>query len=108
MIDFILAQWIAIAVAYSVIYAVYVIYALFALRFERQAQGKRVTDKDFYEVLGEALIGPVLLPYRVMKNFFSGIKGAILGMVNAGLPKAGTAITYNLHNYDFKVRLKSP
>ncbi|QDY37939.1 hypothetical protein CHR26_17410 [Pseudomonas putida] len=88
----------AIAIAYGIIYAAYVIYALFALRFERQAQGRRVTDDDFYEVLGEALIGPVLLPYRVMKNFFSGIKGAILGMVNAGLPKAGTAIAYNLHN----------
>jgi len=108
MIDFVLAKWMAIAIAYGIIYAAYVIYALFALRFERQAQGRRVTDDDFYEVLGEALIGPVLLPYRVMKNFFSGIKGAILGMVNAGLPKAGTAITYNLHNYDFKVRLKSP
>ncbi|EKT4562503.1 hypothetical protein QEM42_003703 [Pseudomonas putida] len=98
MIDFVLAKWMAIAIAYGIIYAAYVIYALFALRFERQAQGRRVTDDDFYEVLGEALIGPVLLPYRVMKNFFSGIKGAILGMVNAGLPKAGTAIAYNLHN----------
>lgn len=88
MIDFILAKWLAIAIAYGVIYATYVIYALFALRFERQAQGRRVTDQDFYEVLGEAFIGPVLLPYRVMKNFFSGIKTAVLAMVNAGLPKA--------------------
>jgi len=91
MIDFILAKWMAIAIAYGIIYATYVIYALFALRFKRQEQGRRVTDDDFYEVLGEALIGPVLLPYRVMKNFFSGIKGAILGMVNAGLPKPGSA-----------------
>lgn len=89
MIDFILAKWVAIAAAYGIIYATYVIYALFALRFERQAQGKRVTDKDFYEVLGEAFIGPILLPCRVVKNFFTLIKTSILAMVNAGLPKPG-------------------
>jgi len=47
MIDFVLAKWMAIAIAYGIIYAVYVIYALFALRFERQAQDRRVTDDDF-------------------------------------------------------------
>ncbi|MFK3774095.1 hypothetical protein [Pseudomonas sp. NPDC089406] len=88
MIDFILAKWMAIAIAYGIIYAVYVVYALFALRFERQAQGRRVTDSDFYEVLGEAFIGPILLPCRVVKNFFTLIKTSILAMVNAGLPKA--------------------
>lgn len=62
MIDFVLAKWLAIAIAYGIIYATYVIYALFTLRFERQAEGRRVTDKDSYEVLGEAFIGPVLLP----------------------------------------------
>lgn len=88
MIDFILAKWLAIAIAYGIIYATYVVYALFALRFERQAQGRRVTDQDFYEVLGEAFIGPILLPCRVVKNCFTLVKTAILGMVNAGLPKA--------------------
>jgi len=87
MIDFILAKWAAIAVAYAIIYATYVIYALFALRFKRQAQGQRVTEADFYEVLGEAFIGPILLPCRVVKNCFSVVKVALLGMVNAGLPK---------------------
>lgn len=87
MIDFVLAKWAAIAVAYGIIYATYVIYALFALRFERQAQGKRVTEQDFYEVLGEALIGPILLPCRVVKNCFTLVKTSILAMVNAGLPK---------------------
>lgn len=96
MIDFVLAKWMAIAIAYGIIYAVYVIYALFALRFKRQEQGRRVTDDDFYEVLGEAFIGPILLPYRVMKNFFSGIKTSVLAMVNAGLPKPGSAcVPYN-------------
>lgn len=90
MIDFILAKWVAIVSAYGVIYTIYVIYALFALRFERQAQGRRVTDDDFYEVLGEAFIGPILLPCRVMKNIFTALKAAILGMVNAGLPKPGS------------------
>ncbi|MFK3724041.1 hypothetical protein ACI2KE_09315 [Pseudomonas monteilii] len=71
MIDFVLAKWMAIAIAYGIIYAVYVIYALFALRFERQAQGRRVTDDDFYEVLGEAFIGPILLPCRIVKNCFT-------------------------------------
>jgi len=89
MIDFILAKWVAIAAAYGIIYAVYVIYALFALRFERQAQGRRVTDEDFYEVLGEAFIGHVLLPCRVIKNCFTAIKASVLAMVNAGLPKPG-------------------
>jgi prolipoprotein diacylglyceryltransferase len=87
MIDFILAKWMAIAIAYGIIYAVYVIYALFALRFERAKQSRRVTESDFYEVLGEAFIGPILLPCRIVKNFFSLIKTAVLGMVNAGLPK---------------------
>lgn len=87
MIDFVLAKWAAIAVAYGIIYATYVIYALFALRFERQAQGRRVTENDFYTVLGEAFIGPILLPCRVVKNFFTLIKTSILAMVNAGLPK---------------------
>lgn len=87
MIDFILTKWVAIAAAYGIIYATYVIYALFALRFKRQAQGKRVTEDDFYEVLGEAFIGPILLPCRLVKNCFTMIKTALLGMVNAGLPK---------------------
>lgn len=66
LIDFILAKWLAIAIAYGVIYAVYVIYALLALRFERAKQNRRVTDSDFYEVLGEAFIGPILLPCRIL------------------------------------------
>lgn len=89
MIDFVLANWIAIAAAYGIIYAVYVIYALFAMRFKRQSQGKRVTEDDFYEILGEAFIGPILLPCRVVKNCFEVVKVALLGMVNAGLPKDG-------------------
>lgn len=87
MIDFILTNWILLAAAYGIIYAIYVIYALFALRFERQAEGRRVTEDDFYEVLGEAFIGPILLPCRVLKNCFVFIKTLLLGMVNAGLPK---------------------
>lgn len=87
MIDFILAKWLAIAIAYGIIYATYVIYALFALRFKRASQGRRVTEDDFYAVLGEAFIGPILLPCRIVKNFFTMIKAAVLGMVNAGLPK---------------------
>lgn len=87
MIDFILAKWLMIAAAYGIIYASYVIYALFALRFKRQAQGKRVTEDDFYSVLGEALIGPILLPCRIIGNFFTLIKTFLLGMVNAGLPE---------------------
>ncbi|QYW06687.1 hypothetical protein uav_156 [Pseudomonas phage UAVern] len=87
MIDFILTNWILLAAAYGIIYGVYVIYALFALRFERQAQGRRVTEDDFYEVLGEAFVGPILLPCRVIKHCFVFIKVALLGMVNAGLPK---------------------
>lgn len=87
MIDFILTNWVMLAAAYGIIYGVYVIYALFALRFERQAQGRRVTEDDFYEVLGEAFIGPILLPCRIVKNCFVVVKTALLGMVNAGLPK---------------------
>lgn len=87
MIDFILTNWILLAAAYGIIYAIYVIYALFALRFERQAEGRCVTEDDFYEVLGEAFIGPILLPCRVLKNCFVFIKTLLLGMVNAGLPK---------------------
>jgi hypothetical protein len=64
LIDFILAKWLAIAIAYGVIYAVYVIYAPLALRLERQAQGRRVIEPELYEVLGEAFIGPILLPCR--------------------------------------------
>lgn len=87
MIDFVLANWLALAIAYGVIYAAYVVYALFALRFERQAQGRRVTEEDFYEVLGEAFVGPIILPCRIVGNFFSLIKVSLLAMVNAGLPK---------------------
>lgn len=89
MIDFLLANWLVFAIAYGIVYAAYVIYALFATRFKRQAQGRRVTEDDFYEILGEAFISPILLPCRIVKNAFELVKTALLGMVNAGLPKEG-------------------
>ncbi|MND53005.1 hypothetical protein D3C80_440310 [compost metagenome] len=87
MIDFLLTNWMWFAASYAIIYGVYVVYALFAMRFKRQKQGRRVDEDDFYEILGEAFIGPILLPCRVVKNFFELIKVTLLGMVNAGLPK---------------------
>lgn len=84
MIEFVLANWIAIAVVYAGIYATYVVYALFAIRFEEQ---RRVTKHDFQEVCGEAIIGPILLPCRIIKNAFMTVQASLLAMVNAGLPK---------------------
>lgn len=66
MIGFILAKRLTIVIAHAITYATNVIYALIDLRFECQAEVKRVTDKDFYEVLGEACIGPVLFPCRAV------------------------------------------
>lgn len=83
MIDFVLSNWIAIAAAYGIIYAVYVVYALFAIRFGEQ---RRVTTWDFKEVCGEAVIGPILLPCRMVGNALSVVKVSLLAMVNAGLP----------------------
>ena len=84
MIEFVLANWIAIAAAYGVIYATYVIYALYAIRFE---ESRRVTKKDFQDVCGEAVIGPILLPCRIIKNAFMTVQASLLAMVNVGLPK---------------------
>lgn len=86
MIDFVLSNWIAIAGAYGVIYGIYVIYALFAIRFEEK---RRVTTYDFKEVCGEAIIGPILLPCRMVGNALSVVKVSLLAMVNAGLPVEG-------------------
>jgi hypothetical protein len=83
MIDFILTNWLALIAAYGIIYIVYVFYALFELRFK---YNRRVREDQFYEILGEALVGPVILPCKVIGNIFSAAKVAILGLVNAGLP----------------------
>lgn len=83
MIDFLLSNWIKIAIVYGIIYGSYVIYALFAIRFEEK---RRVTSYDFKEVCGEAVIGPILLPCRMVGNALSVVKVSLLAMVNTGLP----------------------
>lgn len=84
MIDFLFANWLAIAVVYGLIYGAYVIYHLFAIRFEEK---RRVTAHDFSEACGIALISPIVFPCRVVGNALSVVKVSLLAMVNAGLPE---------------------
>lgn len=84
MIEFVLTNWLYLAIAYGIIYITYVIYALMAKRWET---GKRVDERDLQEALGEAFFGPLILPCRVIGNIFTMLKHVILGMVNAGLPQ---------------------
>lgn len=84
MIEFLLTNWLVFAIGYGIIYAVYVVYALYAIRFE---EVRRVTKHDFQEVCGEAFLGPILLPCRIVKNAFMTVQASLLAMVNVGLPK---------------------
>lgn len=83
MIDFISTNYVQLVAAYAVIYVTYVIYALFAIRFGKK---RRVDKDDFTEVCGEAVIGPIILPCRLIKHGLQVIQASILAMVNAGLP----------------------
>lgn len=83
MIEFLLNNYIAIALVYGGIYATYLVYALYAIRFEEK---RRVTKYDFQETAVEAIYGPILLPCRVIKNFFQTVQASLLAIVNVGLP----------------------
>ena len=84
MIETILNNWLAIAIVYGGIYATYLVYALYAIRFEDK---RRVTKLDFQEMAVEAIYGPILLPCRIVKNFFMTIRASLLAIVNVGLPE---------------------
>lgn len=84
MIEFLLNNYIAIALVYGSIYATYLVYALYAIRFEEK---RRVTKHDFQEMAIEAIYGPILLPCRIIKNFFQTIQVSLLAIVNVGLPQ---------------------
>jgi hypothetical protein len=84
MIETILNNWLAIAIVYGGIYATYLVYALYAIRFEDK---RRVTKMDFQEMAVEAIYGPILLPCRIVKNFFMTIRASLLAIVNVGLPE---------------------
>lgn len=83
MIETILNNWLSIAIVYGGIYATYLVYALYAIRFEEK---RRVTKFDFQEMAIEAIYGPILLPCRVVRNFFMTIRASLLALVNVGLP----------------------
>lgn len=83
-VDFLFANWLMIAVAYGIVYAFYVFYYLYSIRFK---EVRRVTTRDFSEACGEAVFGPFILPCRMVGDALSTVKVSILVMVNIGLPK---------------------
>lgn len=83
-LDFLVANWLMIAVAYGIVYAFYVFYYLYSIRFK---EVRRVTTRDFSEACGEAVFGPFILPCRMVGDALSTVKVSILAMVNIGLPK---------------------
>lgn len=82
-LDFLLNNWLTIAVAYGIVYATYVFYYLYSIRFK---EVRRVTKNDFSEACGEAVFGPFILPCRMVGDAMSTVKVSILAMVNIGLP----------------------
>jgi hypothetical protein len=83
-LEFLLNNWLIIATAYGIVYATYVFYYLYSIRFK---EVRRVTTRDFSEACGEAVFGPFILPCRVIGDALSTVKVSILAMVNIGLPK---------------------
>jgi hypothetical protein len=83
-LDFLLNNWLVIAVAYGIVYFTYVFYYLYSIRFK---EVRRVTQRDFSEACGEAVFGPFILPCRIIGDALSTVKVSILAMVNVGLPK---------------------
>jgi len=83
-LTFLYDHWLKIAIAYGIVYATYVFYFLYAIRFK---EVRRVTQRDFSEACGEAVYGPFILPCRMIGDAMSTVKVSILAMVNVGLPK---------------------
>jgi hypothetical protein len=83
-LSFLVNNWLVIAIAYGIVYATYVFYFLYAIRFK---EVRRVTQCDFSEACGEAVYGPFILPCRMIGDAMSTVKVSILAMVNVGLPK---------------------
>ena len=83
VLEFLLVNWIKFAIAYGVVYVTYLFYYLYSIRFK---EVRRVTTKDFKEGCGEAVIGFMILPCRMIGDALSAIKVSILAMVNVGLP----------------------
>jgi hypothetical protein len=83
-LSFLVNNWLVIAVAYGIVYATYVFYFLYSIRFK---EVRRVTSRDFSEACGEAVYGPFILPCRMIGDAMSTVKVSILAMVNVGLPK---------------------
>lgn len=87
-LEFLFNNWLIIAIAYGIVYAVYVFYYLYSIRFK---EVRRVTQRDFSEACGEAVFGPFILPCRMIGDALSTVKVSILAMVNIGLPKEEAA-----------------
>ena len=83
-LSFLVNNWLIIAIAYGIVYATYVFYFLYSIRFK---EVRRVTSRDFSEACGEAVYGPFILPCRMIGDAMSTVKVSILAMVNVGLPK---------------------
>lgn len=83
-LEFLVNNWLVIAVAYGVVYLTYVFYYLYSIRFK---EVRRVTSRDFSEACGEAVFGPFILPCRMIGDALSTVKVSVLAMVNIGLPK---------------------
>ena len=83
-LSFLGTYWLTIAIAYGIVYATYVFYYLYSIRFK---EVRRVTSRDFSEACGEAVFGPFILPCRMVGDALSTVKVSILAMVNIGLPK---------------------
>lgn len=83
-LSFLYNNWLVIAIAYGIVYATYVFYFLYSIRFK---EVRRVTARDFSEACGEAVYGPFILPCRMIGDALSTVKVSILAMVNVGLPK---------------------
>lgn len=83
-LNFLMNNWLVIAIAYGIVYLTYVFYYLYSIRFK---EVRRVTSRDFSEACGEAVYGPFILPCRMIGDALSSVKVSILAMVNVGLPK---------------------
>lgn len=83
-LEFLVNNWLVIAVAYGIVYLTYVFYYLYSIRFK---EVRRVTQRDFSEACGEAVFGPFILPCRMIGDALSTVKVSVLAMVNIGLPK---------------------
>lgn len=92
-LDFILSNWLIIAAAYGIVYVTYVFYFLYSIRFK---EVRRVTSYDFKDACGEAVLGPFILPCRMIGDALSAVKVSILAMVNIGLPAEAPKEAYTI------------